>query len=112
MRRIGVMLMVAAVAAAGCGARATVPTLQPASNTSTETTIDEPVEPIDPAPVSGSTTTSTSDAPSPAPAEPPDVAVGEIDLMLLDIDETLAELDQLLNDAAAALAAEEGEILP
>jgi len=43
---------------------------------------------------------------------PPEVAVDDIDSMLDGLDDTLAELDQLLNQAAAAMAAEEGEITP
>lgn len=111
MRRLGVMMVVvASVAAAGCGARATVPPAQLPSDTSTETTVEVGDGSV-PAATAASPTTTTP--PSDAElVDPPDVATDEIDSMLSDIDDTLAELDQILNDAAAALAAEEGEIIP
>jgi hypothetical protein len=41
-----------------------------------------------------------------------DVTTDELDQLLAGLDGQLAGLDRLLNDAAAALAAEEGEIVP
>ena len=62
----------------------------------------EPDRAVPAIPTTTSTSTTVTDDP----------AIDEIDSLLAGLDETLAELDQLLNQAAAALAAEEGEILP
>ena len=74
----------------------------PATTTTVATTVDAqpPVE----------ITTTTASFPVAEPVEP--VLVDDIDPMLDEIDAALAELDQLFNDAAAALAAEEGEFIP
>lgn len=74
----------------------------PATTTTVATTVDiqRPVE----------ITTTTASFPVAEPVEP--VLVDDIDPMLDEIDAALAELDQLFNDAAAALAAEEGEFIP
>ncbi len=82
--RTALLLLAGAITVAGCGGKAT-----------------------------GSVGTGTDAGLSPnVLAAVPDVAVDEIDSLLAGFDETLAELDQLLNQAAAALAAEEMEILP
>lgn len=121
--RTAVLVLAGAIVAAGCGPKASgpagtstefdPPTGNPTVAATTSTTsgngtlgsepvIAEPTEPV--------AETSTTVAPAATPS--PDVAVDEIDSLLAGLDETLAELDQLLNQAAAALAAEEGEILP
>lgn len=110
-------LLIAAVLMAGCG---TGPE-QPSGADS------EPAAPVE---TTIAPTTTASEAATPAPAqEPPtttttttpvtDVAGGVPDVDRADLDELLAEmeaslagLDQLMNNAAAGMAAEEGEIIP
>ena len=110
-----VLLLIVVVTTSGCGLgiagqvdtptgsnpAAGIPgaTAGPIGPTTTTTTTTTPATP-------GTTTTSTS-GPA-APVTDPD----EIDALLAGLDETLTELDQFLNQAAAALAAEEAEILP
>lgn len=60
-----------------------------------------------PAPAAATTTSSTV-----ASRLAPSVPTGEVDSLLAELDARLAGLDTLLNDATAALAGEEGEILP
>jgi len=121
--RTAVLVLAGAIAAAGCGPRPTgsagtstefdPPTGSPAVAATTSTTRGAGTlapEPVIAAPTEPVAETSTTVAPAAPPS--PDVAVDEIDSLLAGLDETLAELDQLLNQAAAALAAEEGEILP
>lgn len=116
------VLLVIVMVTAGCGARATgsvgLPSDQgteapPASSTTSTTTAGaepgggaaESTGPNETPQISSSTT-------APDVAAAPQLAVDDIDLMIDGVDATLAELDQLLNNLAAALAAEEGEIIP
>jgi hypothetical protein len=118
--RTAALLLAVAMVMAGCGARATVPVGSPTDRS-----------PTTPAPTETSTTSTTIADATPGgeaaesagqEAAPPTTTTGEaavteqavddIDSMIEGLDETLAELDQLLNQAAAALVAEEGEILP
>jgi hypothetical protein len=85
-----------ALAAAGCGTRVTVPGAVPATSTT-----------VPSAALSATFTTTVTTAPTGT-----DVPVGDIDATLAGLDDALAGLDQLLNQAAASLAAEEGEIIP
>lgn len=107
MQRFATMLVLAAVMVAGCGSRVSIPTQPPAPSSNPMPTISQPddvaadVEP-----------TETSTTQTPVLDGVSDIGDDEIDVLLADVDATLAELDQLLIDAAAALAAEEGEIIP
>jgi hypothetical protein len=118
--RTAAVLLIGALLATGCANRtanspgtsidirsaATVTTTTSSTTTTTGATAPE-AELVEPAGLPATpTTTSTSTT------VPGDPAIAEIDSLLAGLDETLAELDQLLNQAAAALAAEEGEILP
>ena len=121
--RTAVLLLAVVMVTAGCDAPATGSVGSPAdtgpaseaptSTTTTSTTVVEmaqtgkTVESTSPqaAPQIPIFTTTTSVAALPPPVE-------DIDSVLDGLDETLAGLDQLLNQAAAALAAEEGEIIP
>jgi len=123
--RTAALLLAVVMVMAGCGARTTGsvgspanrnPTTEaPMATSTTSTTIadvatgGEAAETTGPEatpPISSSTTTAPSATTAPEPA------VDDIESMIEGLDETLAELDQLLNQAAAALAAEEGEIIP
>ena len=111
-------LLLAAVLMAGCGTGPEQPpgaapepaapvetTIAPVASPETTTSLIE-------APAAGATTTT---APAPAAdveggVSDPDSA--EVEQLLAEIEESLAGLDQLMNDAAAGMAAEEGEIIP
>jgi len=118
--RTAALLLAATMVAAGCGPKATgsvgtstgldAPAENAAVVTTTSTT--SVVDTLASEPVAGEPNETAAETTTVAPAPAPDVSVDEIDSLLAGLDETLAELDQLLNQAAAALAAEEGEILP
>jgi hypothetical protein len=125
---MAVLLLAMALGATGCGDRTASP--PDATAGADLPTVSPELAVIDPADQAGLTTQTTTQAtattpqttsnatamtPTTQPADPAvdvDVDVNEIDQLLAGLDETFAELDQLLNQAAAALAAEEGEILP
>jgi len=127
---MAVLLLVMALGATGCGDRTASPVDVPAGEDLP--TVGPDLAVIDPAEQAGLTTQTTTHAtattpqtttnattPTTQPAGPAvdtdidiDIDIDEIDQLLASFDETLTELDQLLNQAAAALAVEEGEILP
>jgi len=123
---MAVLLLVMALGATGCGDRTASPVDVPAGEDLP--TVGPDLAVIDPAEQAGLTTQTTTHAtattpqtttnattPTTQPAAPAvdtDIDIDEIDQLLASFDETLTELDQLLNQAAAALAVEEGEILP
>jgi hypothetical protein len=112
-----VMLLAMAMAAGGCGARVIGPVgsptdPSPSTTASVSTSVAQKPEVRDSGLIATpATTTPPTTVPSAEP-DTPEVAVDDIDAMLDVLDDTLAELDQLLNETAAALAAEEGEIIP
>ncbi len=109
---IAVMLLVVAAATAGCGQRAPDRADSPAGVSPTSLqpvgtpgpTTSEPM--AVPAPRGPATTTATQ------PVVDAGSDVDDVEALLGDLDQSLAELDQLLNQAAAVMAAEKGEILP
>ena len=117
-------LLAIVMVTAGCGARATGSVGSPSdqgpatdartSTSTTSTTVadvlrsGEQVESTSPE-VTPQISSSTT---APDVAAAPQLAVEDVDSMIDGVDETLAELDQLLNNLAAVLAAEEGEIIP
>ena len=119
------LLLVVALTATGCGQAATGSLNTPATG-GRSAMAPNPAEPAGLTTTTTQTTTTTASrmasTPTTIPATPtttapaataaPTVNVDEIDSLLAEFDDTLAELDQLLNQAAAAMAAEEGEILP
>ena len=122
--RTAVLLLAVVIVTAGCGARATrsvgLPTdsspvteapTAPSMTSATTAVVAPDGEQVGSA-GPGVTPQISPSTTSPSVAAVPEIAVDDIDSVLEGLDETLAELDQLLNQAAAALAAEEGEIIP
>jgi len=114
-RIIAAALSVLTVALTGCGSHVidrvsdespgVVPTTRPAVlTTATSTTVTTPTASTGTPEVKDTTTTTVVVQTVPIP---PDV-----DAMLDGIDAVLAQLDHLFTDAAASLAAEEGEFIP
>ena len=96
------LLLIAAAAMPGCSARSVLPADGPAGPPAT---IGQPA---------ATTTTSAvveNDENGDAGTATP-LLTDEVDSLLAELDETLSGLDRLLNDTAAAMAAEEGEIIP
>jgi hypothetical protein len=89
------------------------PALRPSTQApATTVAVTDPVEAIAKGseaqpPTTTSTTTTTAHA-----GTKPEPSTDEVDQLLAELDTQLAGLDQLLNDATAAMAAEEGEIVP
>lgn len=117
-RITAVALSVLVVALTGCGSHVIDRVVEQSPEEGTTTTVTTP---------GASTTVVSTPGPmgtqSPVEAAPPTVAlpavestapgvIDGLDPMLDEIDQALAELDQLFNDAAAALAAEEGVFIP
>ena len=103
-------LSVLVVALTGCGSQVidrVVEKTPDGVGTTTTTTVATlaTTTTVDPQPT-------TTSAAFPVVEVVPPVPVDDIDPMLDEIDAALAELDQLFNNAAAALAAEEGEFIP
>ena len=108
-----VLAAMAIVALAGCGTPGRIEGFAPvttppvASNQATTTTTAQESAPME-AQVAGSTTTQP---PTTGP-ELIEEEVADLEPTLDQLDEVLAELDNLLTQAASALDAEEGEFLP
>lgn len=122
-KRTAALLFAVLMVTAGCGARATgsvgLPSDQgteaPPASSTTSTMIAEVAPAGEATESTGLNETPPNSSPTttaPIGAAAPEIAVDDIDSMIDGVDETLAELDQLLNQVAAALAAEEGEIIP
>jgi len=120
--RATALLLAVVMVTAGCGSGALrsvgSPTDQrPATETETatrmpSTTAAGAVPNAEPAGPDATPSISSTSTTTPTVAAVPGSGVEDIDLLLAGLDDALAELDQLLNQAAAAMAAEKGEIIP
>jgi len=110
-------LLIAVVLMAGCGTGPEQPsgaepepaapveaTIAPTTTTSEAATS----EPVQEPPMTTTTTTPSTDVVEGVPG----VHAGDVDELLAEMEASLAGLDQLMNNAAAGMAAEEGEIIP
>lgn len=108
-------LVLAAVLMTGCGTgpgqradsepAAPVETTIAPTTTTTETSTPAPAQKP---PMTTTTTTPVTDV----EGDVPDVDLADVDELLAEMEASLAGLDQLMNNAAAGMAAEEGEIIP
>lgn len=110
------LVALTALVAGGCnaGAQGPVgdPTVASVPSSTAEVTIVPVPEHAQPEMVEGGPNAAPSPTGTSRAGVVTDVTTDDVDRLLAGLDADLAGLDQLLNEAAAALAAEEGEIVP